>query len=435
VSVAVSTPALADVLAGIVGPAHLLADPAALEAHAVDGAVPAFVARPATDDEVSRLVMVAHAEGLAVSPRGSGSSLALGNPPRRLDLVIDVSRLDAIEEHSPADMVASVGAGARLGALGARFAEHGQMLAVDPPGGEARSVGGVLATGASGPRRFRYGRTRDLVLGVRFAQANGILTWGGAKVVKSVTGYDIPKLLTGSLGTLGIIVSATLRLHPRPPAVASWLVPFDTRASAEGFVAALLDSALEPDRIALLGGGARGAAGASGPGLAALVSLASVAEAVASQGRAIGRLAARHAAAAAPAPESAWGAVARALDRPVRLVAACDVARVVHWAEEMGRAAGGPASEWALAAEAGNGVIRAALADRGRAVLDVVARLREGLASEGGTLVVERAPAELKAGLDPWGPIGPGAFALMERIKREFDPAGILNPGRFVGGL
>ncbi len=163
--------------------------------------------------------MVAHAERLAVAPRGSGSSLGLGHPPRRLDLVLDLSRLDAIEEYVPEDMVASVGAGARLGALAERFGAHRQMLAVDPPGGAVRSVGGVLATGASGPLRFRYGRTRDLLLGVRFVQADGLLTWGGAKVVKSVTGYDVPKLLVGSLGTLGVIVrrrSGCTRARPRP---------------------------------------------------------------------------------------------------------------------------------------------------------------------------------------------------------------------------
>ena len=436
--VAVSSPALTGILAEIVGAEHLLTDTGALEAHAVDGVVPRFVARPRTDEEVSRLLMVAHAEDLAVAPRGSGSSLALGYPPRRADLVVDLSRLDELEEYSPADMVASVGAGARLGALGERFGAHGQMLAVDPPGGATRSVGGVLATGASGPRRFRYGRTRDLVLGVRFAQADGTLTWGGAKVVKSVTGYDVPKLLTGSLGTLGVIVSATLRLHPRPPACASWLVPLGTRAAAEGFLAALLDSPIEPERVALLHGGPAAAAGSPGAGLAALVSVASVAEAVASQGAAIGRLAVRHASRATPAPEAAWSAAAGALAGPVVLSIACEIARVTHWMEEVGRLAGILGCRASAMAEAGNGVIRVALdGERAAAALGDAGlpRLRAELAREGGAAVVERAPREAKDGLDPWGAVGPGALAIMERIKREFDPGGILNPGRFVGGL
>jgi FAD/FMN-containing dehydrogenases len=115
-------------------------------------------------------------------------------------------------------MIATVQAGVRLDVLGRELGKHGQMLALDPYGRPTRTVGGVLACGASGPRRFRYGTGRDLLLGARFVQADGTVTWGGSKVVKSVTGYDVPKLLAGSLGTLGVIVEATLRLHPsRPP--------------------------------------------------------------------------------------------------------------------------------------------------------------------------------------------------------------------------
>src|SRR6266508_6936540 len=101
------------------------------------------------------------------------------------------------------------------------------MLALDPYSGASRTVGGVLACGATGQRRFRYGTGRDLLLGARFVQADGTVTWGGSKVVKSVTGYDVPKLLTGSLGTLGVIVEASLRLHPVPPDSGTWLLSFD----------------------------------------------------------------------------------------------------------------------------------------------------------------------------------------------------------------
>jgi glycolate oxidase FAD binding subunit len=108
---------------------------------------------------------------------------------------------------------------------------------------------------------------------------------------------------------------------------------------------------------------------------------------------------------------------------------------VVHWTDEIARAVGRAGSDWAIVAEAGNGVIRAALASPEHAAVGMLVRLRDGLAAEGGTVVVERAPTELKGDLDPWGPVAPGPFALIERIKREFDPTGILNPGRFVGGL
>jgi len=207
---------------------------------------------------------LAATEHLVVAPRGSGSALDLGMPPLALDIAMDLCRLDGIVDYVPADMVATVQAGARLDTLARELGKHGQMLALDPYGGSSRTVGGVLATGASGPRRFRYGSGRDLLLGARFVQADGTITWGGSKVVKSVTGYDIPKLLAGSLGTLGIIVEATLRLHPAPAALGSWLFAFGSREAAASFVAALLASTLEPERLTSLNGAALARAGHPG---------------------------------------------------------------------------------------------------------------------------------------------------------------------------
>jgi len=151
---AVSTPALREAFADVVGSEHLIDTPAALDAHAVDGVRPRWVARPGSAEEVGRMLALAHAERLAVSPRGSGSALSLGNPPRRIDLIVGTSRLCALTEYVPEDMVASVEAGMSLGALGRALAGPGQMLALDPPGSSSRSIGGVLATNATGPMRF-----------------------------------------------------------------------------------------------------------------------------------------------------------------------------------------------------------------------------------------------------------------------------------------
>ena len=130
-----SSPALAEALADIVGREHLVDEAPALDAHAVDGVTPRWVARPGGAEEVGRVLALAHTEGLAVAPRGSGADLALGNPPRRLDLVVDLARLNAVTDYVPEDMVATVEAGAPLAALGRRLAERGQMLALDPIGG------------------------------------------------------------------------------------------------------------------------------------------------------------------------------------------------------------------------------------------------------------------------------------------------------------
>jgi len=438
-NVAVSAPALYEALSRVVGTAHVLTDAGALAAAAVDGATPRWVARPRSVEEVSGVLALASAERLAVTPRGSGSSVGMGRPPRSLDLVLDLSRLTAIVDYVPEDMVASVEAGLTFDALSARLEPRRQRLALDVIGGGARTIGGVLATGASGPLRYRYGTGRDLLLGVRFVQADGTVTWGGSRVVKSVTGYDVPKLLVGSLGTLGVIVGATLRLHPMPIATGSWLCSFDSAAAADRFLAELLASSLEPERLVLQNAAARRRCGRAGAGLAVLVSVGSAEEAVESQGAALGAMASRHGGAFEAMPESAWSGLAPALDAPVVLALAGEVRRIVAWLGRAEALAARAGLELSAVGQAGNGVLHLALAGprsaRESIAQGLLAPLRQELAGEGGGVVVERAPAPLKAGLDVWGPIAPELQAIFERIKREFDPHGILNPGRFVGGL
>jgi len=190
--VAVTAAALGDALRAIVGAEHRREGGAP-----VDGVVPRWTAAPAGVEQAAALVALAHEERLAVVPRGSGAALELGHPPARVDLVLEMRSLDAVLEHNPEDLTVSVQAGCTAGVLAAHLAGHRQTLPLDPPGWTARSLGGIAATQASGPLRQRYGTMRDLLLGVRFAQADGVLTWGGAKVVKSVSGYDVPKLMVG----------------------------------------------------------------------------------------------------------------------------------------------------------------------------------------------------------------------------------------------
>ena len=237
----VSIQALTDALAGVVGRDRLLTDSPRLTSYAVDGLLPAWVARPTRVEEVSRLLTLASEERQAVVPRGSGTLMDLGNPPRRVDGVLDLSDLSSVVDYEPADLTASVQCGLSIAALAARLTARRQFLPLDPLEGMSRSVGGVLATNGSGPLRYRYGTPRDLLLGVRFVQADGTVTGGGARVVKSVTGYDVPKLMVGSLGTLGVLVEATIRLHPLPEAEGAWLATFYSAEGAAAFLARVLD--------------------------------------------------------------------------------------------------------------------------------------------------------------------------------------------------
>ena len=436
-------PALTRALEEIAGLGQVVTEPAALAAAAVDGLTPRWIARPASVDQVAGLLALAAAESLAVAPRGGGSSLDLGYPPRRLDLVLDLGRLDRVLDYVPEDMVASVQCGISLDALAGRLGQHGQRLPLDPAPGGARSVGGVLATAASGQLRLRYGTGRDLLLGVRFVQADGVVTWGGARVVKSVTGYDVPKLLVGSLGTLGVLAEATVRLHPIPPAWGAWLWSFEAAAAASAFIAAVIDSAIQPERLVLLdAGGAAAAADAAPAGAAVALSIASATEAVAAQRDALSALAGRHGGRAAEIGAGAWSRLGTGLAAPVVLRIVGEPARLGHWLTTLEHVARDGRIALVAMGEASSGVLRAALRapDRDETpaaawLAGAVSGLRAALAPEGGSLVVERAPRAVKDTVDVWGPVAPEPLAIMRRIKAEFDPAGILNPGRFVGGL
>jgi len=427
--------ALAEKLRAIVGAEHLAAG-ASLP---VDGVTPRFVARPGSVAEVSRLLVLAHAEGLAVAPRGAGTALGLGNRPTRLDLVIALGRLNRVVEYEPADVTVSVEAGMTLDDLERALGKHRQLLPLDPPGWRARTVGGALATNASGPLRFRYGGARDALLGVRFVQADGSVTWGGAKVVKSVTGYDTPKLMTGALGTLGVIVEITLRLHPAPECERSWLLGFASLEAARGCLAALLDSALQPSRIEILNDSALAATGQPPAAAALAVSIASVDEAVRAQGAELDRLG-QAAGGTRRVADDFWDLYGSffAGAGGVRLGIACLATSVTETVATVEALASRRGLTARIGGCAGVGALTAVL--EGECPVDawepaILTPLRERLADEGGSVIVLQCPVALKERIDVWGPIDSAALALMKRIKSEFDPKGVLNPGRFVGRI
>jgi glycolate oxidase FAD binding subunit len=435
--VSVTTRALADALAAIVGPGGASESAAACAAVAVDGREPRWVTRPRTLDELAGVVALAHEERLAVVPRGSGAAQALGGPPRRVDVVVDLAGLDAILEHNPEDMTATVQAGVTAGALAARLAAHRQMLPLDPPGWTARTLGGIAATAASGPLRLRYGTMRDLLLGVRFVQADGVLTWGGARVVKSVTGYDIPKLLVGSLGTLAVLGELTLRLHPLPEAEATCFIALDSVEAAQELTAAVVDSSLQPNRLELLDSAALAASGLPSATAAVVASFASVAPAVRAQQAALVAQASRAQARVETMGPRFWSTYDRMLGRTGETVLRVSVTapRVAAILAEARVALSGAPAVVATAC-APLGLLRLACGGGEPAMLaGAIERLRALVAAEDGSLVVERAPAALRARVDPWGPVPAPALALMRGLKQEFDPDRTLNPGRFVDGI
>lgn len=438
---AVSTRSVGRALAGIVGAERVSERPDALAAAAVDGVAPRFAVRPATADHVAGVLALAFEERLAVVPRGSGAALALGRPPERVDVALDVRDLADIVEYSPDDMTATVQAGVTLGALAQALGRRGQWLPVDPPGAARRTVGGITATRASGPLRFRYGTMRDLLLGVRFVQADGVPTWGGAKVVKSVSGYDVPKLMVGALGTLGVLTELTVRLHPRPPAEATWLALFEAVEAAQEFALRLLDSTIQPLAVEFFDAAALRAIPAEAATAGIAVRIGSVEEAVRAQGEALDRIASAAGARVVGAPDGFWGSAAEAVEPgvdEVDLAIATLPGRLAATVTALADGAGGLGSEAAYLTTgcAALGTLRAVITGAAvDAVATLVERLRDVVAADGGGVVVQAGPRALRERVDPWGPVDAGALALMRAIRDEFDPRRVLNPGRFVGDL
>ena len=430
----VTTRSLASALAAVLGADGLRDDAITLAAAAVDGLTPRWLAVPATPEQLAQVLALAREDELAVVPRGSGAGREQGAPPRRVDLVVDLRRLDAVIEHNPDDLTISVQAGVTAGALAARLAPHRQSLPLDPPGWSGRTLGGIAATHASGPLRVRYGTMRDLLLGVRFVQADGVLTWGGARVVKSVTGYDVPKLMVGSLGTLGVLVELTLRLHPVPEVERTWLAMLRSPAQAQDAVARLLDSPVQPSRVEMLDDRALASCGLPVAGAALAVSIATVEPAVRAQEDALTELVRHVGGRTEPLGASFWHLYDRTLAAPggVMLRIGTVPSRLGDTFTEIRNALPGAAVTGCAAL----GALRARVDESDVAVLARgIERLRAVVAGVDGGVIVERGPRTLRETIDPWGPVPPPALAVMRAIKREFDPAGALNPGRFVGGL
>jgi glycolate oxidase FAD binding subunit len=348
--------------------------------------------------------------------RGNGTKLGWGAPVEGVDLVVDTHRLDRIIEHAPGDLLVRTQAGVALSTVQDRCAGSGQMLALEPivAGG---TVGGTIATDASGPRRLRYGTCRDLLVGITVVLADGTVAHAGGKVVKNVAGYDLGKLYIGSFGTLGVVTEAVFRLHPRPAAVAlaSVTVP-DAHSAAQaaarvrGSQAAL--SALEVDR----------------PDPAGPLVVAALVEGAAASARAdrVAGLLGPGATVADAMPDwwgtAPWRAGGTALKISVPL------SRVADAMMSLQRHASG--LPLALRGSLGTGVLYAGVP--GPAPLrELVAALRADLSTMDGTAVVLATPTP--HGLDQWGPVR--GLTLMRQVKQRFDPHRLLAPGRFVGGI
>jgi glycolate oxidase FAD binding subunit len=419
----------------------------------LEGRTPDAVAFPGSVEEVSQLLALASDEGIAVIPWGGGTKMSLGAPPKRFQLVVGLNRLNLLLEHEPGDLTATAQAGITHEAFQTALARARQWLSLDPPFASQATFGGIISTNSAGPKRHLYGSARDLVIGIGVVAADGVLVRGGGKVVKNVAGYDLPKLYIGALGSLGIVVELTVKLRPLPEDDALLVGQFPGISEAASASRALMDSDLIPNAIELLDREAANTMsrvlGREVEGVALLIGFDGLAAQVAWQLGEAEQLVAKHGATTSfrlsgALKETAWQFVREI--NPQSIPAAqvqCKIAvlptQVVTVFTEGERIARRGGVQVVLVSHFGLGLVTALFAQEkagqeAGALVDVVLGWRELVRGMSGQLAIETAPLTVKEKVSVWDPPD-ASVRIMERIKAELDPKGILNPGRFVGDI
>jgi glycolate oxidase FAD binding subunit len=417
------TSSIEENLRAVVGPGNLRATSAA---DAVSGVVPQFVAEPDDEHQLASVLSLANEAGIAVVPRGGATKLDWGNPPQKADLILSTPRLNRIVEHAWADLTVTVEAGCTLQSLQNALAQHGQRLAFDGLWPERATIGGVLSTNDSGALRLRFGALRDLIIGVTIALPDGTLASSGGKVVKNVAGYDLPKLVTGALGTLGVITRAVFRLHPLPRAAKTFSFTAENSLAVQQNILAIQDSHLAHTSLQIRC--------SSGELPAADILFEATDAGLAAQESQLRKL--LGSARVEQPTGNIWNARQDLWNSPTNntLLAKIsllptDIAKTLEFLKTLGASR---KINWQIVLQAtGIGMIRLE-ADPAQ-LSAAVELLRSELQSRSGALVVLRRPPELNS-IDAWGNAG-DSVSLMRAVKHQLDPKNTLNPGRFVGGI
>ena len=249
---AASGPSALATLESMVGPLYVRTDPNVLLDCAIDGVTPKFEVRPETAEQAAEVVRMAARERFALVPCGARTALSTGMPPSSYDVALDMTRVTGIASYDPGDLTISVNAGMPLADLAKALAEKRQFLPLEVPFFEKATVGGAIAAGLDSPLRQFYGTPRDFLIGAEFVDGTGAPAKSGGRVVKNVTGYDFHKLLNGSVGTLAVITKLNFRTYPIPPARRGFLASFADELGALKFAKAIVESPLTPILLEML---------------------------------------------------------------------------------------------------------------------------------------------------------------------------------------
>jgi glycolate dehydrogenase FAD-binding subunit len=396
----------------------------------VDDLLPSKVMHPGDADDAARGLRLCDLTPAAVVVWGGGTQMRLGAPPRRYEIAFSTERMTRLLEYEPADLTCRVEAGMRLSDLQALLGAQGQRLPLDPPHPERATVGGMLAANTNGLGRARYGTVRDWVIGIAVAYPSGKVARAGGRVVKNVAGYDLMKLHIGALGTLGVVAEVNLKVQAVPENEATLLGHFDAATPAVAAGLRLGRSYLSPAAAIVLDRRALWECGltADWRWTLALKFEGYAREADAARDQAVGVI--REAGGRVEGtdlPATFWAAARdwSAPDGDVVLL------RAIAPIASIPTLSGAMPPEASVILQPAAGVVDLRVTPLSAA--PTLQRLRS-IAGADAQVVVASAPALAKASLDVWGPPPPG-FPIMRALKQSLDPNGILNPGRFVGGI
>lgn len=397
---------------------------------------PSCIVYPHTQAELAEVIACAHDNNWHVLPCGSGSKLSWGGLVEGVQLVVSTERLNQVIQHAVGDLTVTVEAGTKFAALQDALRRSGQFLALDPAAPDQATIGGIVATADSGSLRQRYGGVRDQLLGITFVRADGQIAKAGGRVVKNVAGYDLMKLFTGSFGTLGIITQVTFRVFPLPEASGT-LVLTGTAPAIAQVTTAQRSSALTPTAADLVSTQVVSSL-ELGKGLGLITRFQSMKESVEKQlagllevGQQLGLQGAIY---SAGDEAELWQKLREQMGASTTEPAiTCKIGvlpgSAVATLSQLDSVA--PQQGMGLIhAGSGLGLLRFDSIVKSQTILE----MRSLCQAQGGFLSVLEAPVTVKQQMDVWGYSG-NALDLMRRIKQQFDPAHLLSPHRFVGGI
>jgi len=444
-------------LKSLLGATHLLESGEDKESYRVDGLVPRWVIFPQNREDASKILQLGLQETLSLIPWGSGTKMGLGNIPKSADLIVATKNLNRVVDQDLENLTITLEAGVRLADIQGQLRQKGKgyLIPLDPPFTEGATLGGIIATNSSGPKRLLYGTARDIILGMKVISIDGHIISCGGKTVKNVSGYDMDKLYIGSLGTLGLIVEATLRLLPLPDQERTLLTLFPEAKSACQVTQEILQSQLLPSSLEIFNTRAmKGIPGDPVPeedGYGLLIGIEGVEKAVQRQAAELRSLCDRYNPLRSVILEgntqmNVWQAERDTALRMIRQFPATVILKInvplsgidmiLAWAEGAARQ---EKFSYALFGHAGNGILRLAvllaqLPSEEDRLVSLIRQVSARAVEMGGNLIIEFAPPAFKPRVKVWGH-EKRDVAVFRQLKSRVDPSFLFNPGRFVGGI